>query len=207
MKIAVVAANGRSGKAFVKAALVAGHSVRAGVHGTYDFAPHANLEVVSCDATNTQDVERLVRGQDAVASFIGHTKNSPDFVQTDAMKVLVTAMQAQQMRRIISLTGTGVRRHGDIIPLVDHLSTLFVKLLDPKRIADGKQHVEVLEKSALDWTVIRVMKLQDVPPRPFRLTPHGPTKWYVGRDEVAQAALQLLEESTFIKDAPIISRV
>jgi len=82
-----------------------------------------------------------------------------------------------------------------------------VTLFDPKRIEDGKRHVEVLERSGLNWTVIRVMKLQDVPARPFRLTSHGPTKWYVGRDEVAQAVLKIIDEGSFIKDTPMISRV
>ena len=43
MKIAVIAANGRAGKAFVETALAAGHSVRAGVFGKSYLEPIAYL--------------------------------------------------------------------------------------------------------------------------------------------------------------------
>ena len=206
MKIAVIAANGRSGKVFVEQALAAGHSIRAGVRGEGIPAEHPNLTIVPCDATNAQDVERLIKGQDIVISFIGHVKNSPARVQTEAMRTLERAMTKQGITRLVSLTGTGVRMPGDKIGLVDWFLNTSIRYIDPARIQDGKDHVAFLQQSSLDWTVIRVLKLQNIAPKPFTLRSHGPTKWVVGREEVAQAALQVIEEKSFIKDAPIISR-
>jgi len=205
MNIAVVAANGRSGRVFVEQALANGHSVRAGVFSNNTLQPHDQLTFVQCDATNADDLANLVRGQDAVASFIGHVKGSPPHVQTDAMRALTAVMKDHGMQRIVSLTGTGVRFAGDRIPLIDRLLNLGISTIDPARVNDGREHVQVLKESGLDWTVIRVLKLQNVAPKPFKLTPHGPTKWYVGRQEVAQAALQVLEQGSFIQQAPIIS--
>lgn len=205
MKIAVVAANGRSGKAFVKAALKAGHSVRAGIHGNNTLTSNTKLTILECDATKKSDVEKLIKGQDAVVSFIGHVKGSPTHVQTDAMSVIATVMNKQGIKRLVSLTGTGVRFPGDRITIIDRILNTSIKIIDPQRIQDGKDHVALLQKSNLDWTVIRVLKLQDTQPKPFRLSLHGPTKWYVSREEVAQAVLQVLEDKSFIKKAPIIS--
>lgn len=207
MNIAVIAANGRSGKAFVECALERGYSVRAGVFHGNTLSPQERLTIVPCDATNQEDLAQLITGQDAVVSFIGHVKGSPATVQTEAMNALVRAMERQEMRRIVSLTGTGVRFPGDTITLVDRFLNLGISLIDPARIHDGREHVKVLQQSTLDWTVIRVLKLQNVAPKPFQLTLHGPTKWYVGRKEVAQAVLQVLEEGSFIKEAPIISKL
>lgn len=207
MNLAVLAANGRSGRAFVTQALAAGHSVRAGVHGSSDgLSSHPNLTIVPCDATNETQVQGLIEGQDAVVSFIGHVKGSPSRVQTEAMHVLVGAMKKASMRRVVSLTGTGVRMPGDHISIVDRVLNLTVELIDPQRIQDGRAHVEVLKESGLDWTVIRVLKLQNIKPKPFTLTPGGPTKWVIGRDEVAEAALQVLEGNSFIQQAPIVSK-
>ncbi|HEX8762923.1 MAG TPA: NAD(P)H-binding protein, partial [Candidatus Saccharimonadales bacterium] len=192
MKIAVLAANGRTGKVFVEQALAAGHSVNAGIYGTNNLPPHKNLTIVSCDATRDADVTRLLQAQDAVVSFIGHIKGSPPSVQTNAMHTLTKVMKKLQIKRIVSLTGTGVRFPGDKITLLDRVLNLAVSIIDPARVTDGREHVEVLQESGLDWTVIRVLKLQNVVPKPFKLTEHGPTKWYVGREEVAQAALEVL---------------
>src|SRR5665213_407571 len=206
MKIAVIAANGRSGQAFVEAALTAGHSIRAGVRRKSRLKPHSNLMVVECDATNEAQLKNLLSGQEAVASFIGHVKGSEPDVQTVAIQQVADAMKALGVKRLISLTGTGVRFPGDKISLIDRFLNLSISIIDPARVEDGKNHVEVLKRSALDWTVIRVLKLQNVPPKPFQPREHGPTKWYVSREEVAQAVLQVLEQHSFIKQAPIISR-
>lgn len=205
MNIAVIAANGRSGKAFVEQALAVGHSIRAGVHKGNTLTSHPQLTIIECDATNHADVEKLIQGQDAVVSFIGHVKGSPAQVQTDAMRVIVAAMQHQGITRLVSLTGTGVRFPGDHISLVDRFLNAGISIIDSQRIQDGKDHVAVLQQTDLDWTVIRVLKLQNITPKPFSLKINGPTKWMVGREEVAQAVLQVLEQNSFIKSAPIIS--
>ena len=206
MKIAVIAANGRSGQAFVEAALTAGHSISAGVRGKSYLKSHPSLTVVECDATNEAQLENLLSGQEAVASFIGHVKGSEPNVQTIAIQKVVDVMKALGVKRLISLTGTGVRFPGDKISLIDRFLNLSISIIDPARVKDGKNHVEVLKASDLDWTVIRVLKLQNVPPKPFTLREHGPTKWYVGRQEVAQAVLQVLEQRSFVKQAPIIGK-
>lgn len=204
MKIAVIGANGRSGQIFIEAALAAGHTIAAGVHnGTLPSQP--GVTAMECDATNVNDLARLVAGQDAVVSLIGHVKGSPPRVQTDAMRALVPAMQAAGVQRLVSLTGTGVRVPGDRITLIDRILNAAVSVADSARVADGRAHYEVLRQSDLAWTVIRVLKLQNTAPKPFTLRDHGPTRPYVSRQEVAQAILDVLESRSFVQQAPIIS--
>lgn len=164
MKLAVLAANGRTGKVFAERALAAGHSVNAGFYRNNNLQPHQNLTAIPCDATNEADVNRLLRDQDMVVSFIGHVKGSPPEVQTTAMRTLIKVMKSLQIKRVISLTGTGVRFRGDKITLVDRVLNRAVAVVDPARVKDGRKHVEVLRQSGLEWTVIRVLKLQNVAP-------------------------------------------
>lgn len=206
MNIAVIAANGRLGKEFVRTALEAGHSVRAGVRGENTLAPHALLEVVSCDATNADDLRVLLQNQEVVVSAIGHVKGSAPDVQTVATKVLVGVMEELGIKRYVDVTGTGVRFAGDKITLIDRFLNMGVGIVDPSRVKDGRDHQEVLKVSSLDWTTIRVLKLQNVAARPFSLTLHGPTKFFVGREEVAGAMLQVVQDGAFLKQAPIITK-
>ncbi len=205
MRIAVVAANGRLGQEFVKAALVAGHSVRAGVRGPHTLQDHAHLRVVECDATNEDEVRNLLQGQEIVVSAIGHVKGSPARVQTEATKVIVRVMNELKITRYVDVTGTGVRFPGDKISLIDRFLNAGVQTVDPDRVNDGKEHVKVLQASTLEWTTIRILKLQNVAPHVFTLRVNGPTKWFVGRQEVALAMLQVIEQGSFIQQAPIIS--
>ena len=205
MTVAVLAANGRSGKAFVAAALAAGMNVRAGVHGTSTLPAHKNCVDVPCDATNSDEVERLLDGCDAVVSLIGHTPRSDGNVQADAMKTVVNAMRKLGIKRIISLTGTGVRVPGDTPNIVDKFATLFISTVDPQRVRDGKAHAEVLQASQLDWTIVRVLKLTNgTHEGRVRFSLTGPAEMTTPRARVAAAIVQLLQDGTYIHAMPII---
>jgi putative NADH-flavin reductase len=206
MRIAVIAANGRLGQAFVAAALAAGHSVRAGVRGETSLAPHPHLEVVHCDATKYDDLSILLQDQEAVVSAIGHVKGSTPDVQTVATEIIVDVMEELGVKRYVDVTGTGVRFSGDKITLIDRFLNFGVGLVDPARVKDGIDHQEILKASRLDWTTIRVLKLQNVAKRSFSLKLHGPTKAVVGREEVAAAILQVVEKVSFLREAPILSK-
>ncbi len=206
MKIAVIAASGRSGRAFVTAALDAGHSVVAGVHSHNPFVNHPQLTVLSCDATKSSDIAQLLSGCDAVVSLIGHGQRSSPSVQTDAIRVICEMMKTQKIHRLISLTGTRVRLESDHVTLIDKILNFSIAHIDPLRIADGIAHAEVIKDSGLDWSILRVLKLQNTRLKPFRLTTHGPTKVITSRAEVAQAILQLLNNNSYIHAMPIISK-
>lgn len=206
MKIAVIAANGRSGQAFIEEALQSGHQIRGGILGKSFLPEHPNLTTIKCDATNPEEVKALIQGSDAVVTLIGHVKGSAPDVQTKAIKIIISAMDAEKINRLVSLTGTGVRFPGDKVTLTDRFLNLGVSLVDPSRVSDGKNHVKELQKSGLDWTLIRVLKLQNTTPKPFILKENGPPKTIVSREEVASAILEVLEDQSFIKKAPIITK-
>ena len=205
MKLAVLGANGRTGRQLVRVALTSGHEVRGGARRIRPALQSAKLEFISCDATSVDDVRRLIRGCDAVISVIGHVRGSAANMQTNAMIAITTAMQLEKISRIISLTGTGVRFPGDHHNVIDDILNKTITIIDPKRVRDGQQHVEVLMNSRLDWSVLRVSKLTPGGISKFQLTASGPTKPFVSRATVALALLQIVERHSFSQAAPMIS--
>lgn len=207
MKVAVVAANGRSGTVFVKAALAAGMQVRAGIYGTSTLPTHPDVEIVQCDATNVADIDRLVDGVDAVVSLIGHTRRSGGDVQTRATENIIEAMKRHNVMRVISLTGTGVRINGDTPSLIDRCANVAIRLIDPQRVGDGVRHAAVLQQSQLDWTILRVLKLTNGTHNgPAYMSAHGPAELFTPRARVAAAIVELLHEARYIREMPIIIR-
>ena len=204
MRIAVIAADGRSGRAFVETALAAGHRVRAGIRGRSTFQSHPNLTVVTCDATNASQVSELLQATDVVVSLLGHVKGSAPDVQTNAIKTVLGAMKKRNLRRIVSLTGTGVRIDGDLPNLADKIANAMILRIDPDRIHDGIEHVSVLRSSDVDFTVVRVLKLTDGNHGTFGMNQNGPAKLFTSRREVARAILDCLEDNRFIRKFPVI---
>jgi nucleoside-diphosphate-sugar epimerase len=207
MRIAVIAASGRSGQAFVREALASGHQIHAGIRGQNPFDQTQNLKVFQCDATNISQVTALIERCDAVVSLIGHIKGSDPFVQTAATKTLVRAAEAAGVRRAVSLTGVGVgTRHRWLKKPLAIVAELMGRILKIDRLRDGIAHAQVLEKSDLDWTVLKVMLLSDGQPGKFRLKAKGLVKVPTPRREVARAILQLLERGTFIREYPVVAK-
>jgi hypothetical protein len=206
MKIAVIAAGGKTGRAFVESALASGHEVQAGIHIHNPFKEHPRLAVQKCDATQAADVLRLIAGQEAVVSCIGHVRGSAADVQTQATKNILQAMEKLGITRLVSLTGSGVRMPGDKISAIDYLMNVSIALLDPRRIRDGKQHVTLLQASDAEWTVVRVLKLTNGRGNAYRLTPGGPAKIFVARAEAAAAMREVLVQGTYVRQAPVLSK-
>jgi putative NADH-flavin reductase len=207
MNIAVMGASGRTGRKFVSQAIAAGHHINGGAREPHHLEPNSGLTPITCDTTNLAEVRTLIKGADAVVSLIGHVRHSAPDLQTVSTLNALRAMAEIGVTRFISLTGTGVRFPGDQITLIDRILNLSITLIDPARIKDGRDHVDVIKASNLDWTIVRVLKLQNTRPTPFKLTSHGPTKWYVSRDEVVRAILDELTSPAFNREAPMISHV
>lgn len=205
MKIAVIGSNGRTGRVFVAAALTAGHDIVAGVHHESRLQAHPRLTTLPCDATQQKEVAALIKDTDAVVMLLGHVRGSSPTVQTDATRVVIAEMKKAGVRRLVSLTGTGVRIKGDIIPWFDQLLNRLVEQIDPARIHDGRTHTEEIQRSELDWTIVRVLKLESHHTHDVAFTEHGPTSLWVSRTQVAQSILELLEAKTFLRSLPILS--
>ncbi|HEX7633550.1 MAG TPA: NAD(P)H-binding protein [Candidatus Saccharimonadales bacterium] len=206
MTIAVIAANGRTGQAFVHRAVNAGYKVHAGIHSHNTLASHPNLVVMQCDGTQEDQVRALLNGADVVVSLIGHVRHSPKRVQTETIRNVIKVMQENGSTRLVSLTGTGVRFPGDKVSLRDRFLNALLHIVQPPRVKDGIEHAKLIQASGLEWTILRVLRLQNRTPKPYVLLEHGPTKASVSREEVAVALMQILEQHSFVQQAPMIGR-
>ena len=208
-RICVFGALGRTGIQVLLEATKRGYKVTAFVHSSNaKKSMPEGVEIMMGDVLDKDAVYRAVKGADAVVSVIGHIKNSDLLVQTKGIKNMVSAMKANHVKRIISLTGTGVRLPNDRPSIIDRVLNRAIYLIDPKRIEDGIKHAQVLQESALDWTVLRVLKLTD---RSFgtgryRLSEYGPAELLTSRKKVARIMLDLLDSKDFTNKMPIVVR-
>lgn len=207
MKLAVIAADGKTGRAVVRRALDSGDEVVAGVYSDELPPELEGATVVHCDATQQRDVAACIAGADAVVTCIGHTSTTPPSVQSDAMRVIGDAMRSAGITRLVSVTGTGVRFDGDSPHIIDRIANAIISRIDPARIADGKRHVTILQQGQLDWTVIRVLKLTNGR-HPMgagvTLSLEGPAELFTPRERVAAAILQVLHDGSFLRQSPIV---
>jgi putative NADH-flavin reductase len=207
--IAVFGGTGKTGRRVVDRALAKGWSERVLARDPARLATTDDrLRVIQGDVLDASAVENTVAGSDAVLSMIGHVKGSPENLQAEGTRLMVEAMKQHGVSRIITLTGGGLRADGRDEPkLPDRIIRGLLKLLSPKILADSEAHLEVLEASGLDWTVVRGPRLTEAPGTgAFGVGwVGGDSTTKISRDDLADFLLTQIDDRQYLRELPFIS--
>lgn len=208
MHIVIFGANGRVGSKVVTQLLENGHSVKAFVHGNSNLADHEKLEVIYGDIRDISEVYAAVTGTDAVISTLGSWGTKSKDILTSGMLSIIPAMENQNIKRIISLTGAGAFIDDEKRNIIDTFSHFAMGLFAGKVLRDGENHMRLLQNTDLDWTVLRspIMKEESTKEK-YVLSNSPPLLWAtIPRDHVVQGIVRLIETNEYTQQAPFISR-
>lgn len=195
MKITIFGANGKVGKSLVEDVLDEGHEVVAFVHSHHELATRQGLTIIQGDVHRVEDVERALLGSDAVMSALGSWGTKTKDVLSSAMSTIIPIMQKHTISRIISLTGAEARAKGDNLGFIHRVAHALAHIFTGKILRDGEEHIALLEKSNLDWTVIRSPIMKSKKGGVFSLTDDRPLPWMsISRDAVVEAMVNELSE-------------
>lgn len=208
MRVVVFGATGRTGRLTVERALEAGFEVVAFVRDASKLgALRERVSVVEGDVLDEERVEGAISGSDAVLSALGHVEGSPKDVQERGARNIVRAMEKNGVRRLVSLTGAGVKDPRDRPKVSDRLISGALRLLQRSILEDAEKHARVIEESDLEWTIVRVPRLTDEDGRgEYRVGYVGKesgTK--VSRADVADFMAKQVEDRTYLRRAPMVS--
>jgi|FLYN01.1.fsa_nt_gi putative NADH-flavin reductase len=201
MKVAIFGASGRTGVLLVEKALAAGHSVVAFLRNPAKLTiQHERLSTVQGDFHNLEKVEEAVRGVDAVL-----TVAAPSRV---GLENIIQAMKKHGVRRLISATGAGVPDPDDRPRLIHKAIDLLIRVLSPEAYKNGIGQVEAIRASELDWTIVRAPMLTDQPgDGNYRVGYVGKDMGFqLSRTDLAEFMLKQLNDSTYLRKAPVVSK-
>ncbi|MGC2086549.1 MAG: SDR family oxidoreductase [Bradyrhizobium sp.] len=207
-KLLVLGATGGTGRLIVSQALARGYDVTALVRSPEKARDLKGAKLIVGDARDEKALREALSGQDAVVSALG-TPASPFREVTllsTATRALVSAMKAEQVSRLVCVTGMGA---GDS---VGHGGFLFDKLVFPLLLrnvyADKNRQEDIVGSSALDWVLVRPAVLNDKPGRGKIRTLTDLTGFHGGtisRDDVANFVLDQLRTETWLRRSPLIT--
>lgn len=210
LRILVLGATGGTGRRIVEEAIAQRHEVTALVRSLPKAQGIEGARLVEGDARDEAALRRALAGQDAVISALG-TPASPFREVTmlsSATRALVTAMEAEHVRRLVCITGMGA---GDS---AGHGGFLFDRVIAPlllRHVYRDKDRQEALVRaSGLEWVLVRPSVLTDEGRREVRaLTDlsafHGGT---ISRRDVARFVLAQLggpSGDTWLRQSPLVT--
>jgi uncharacterized protein YbjT (DUF2867 family) len=155
LKLFVLGATGRTGSAFVKAALARGHSVTALVRSPQKVTPRERLEIMAGDPRRTADVEAALGGHDAVVSAIGPKLRdalAPSSLLADCAASAAAAMTRKGVERLAIVSAALLFPGGG-------LHYAFLRWMIRHHLRDLRGMEAIVSASGLAWTIARPPKL------------------------------------------------
>lgn len=208
MKVTVFGANGKVGQLVVNHALQNNFKVVGFAHNSSGLTSNENLKYVNGDVYNLSDVDQAIKGSEVVISALGSWGTSNKDILSEGMKNIIPTMEKYGINRIISLTGADAGINSDIDSPISKLTKIIFKLIAKKILIDGQNHIELLAKSKLDWTVIRSPVMNNKGNESnYELNLSKPLPWStINRNSVAHSMVKLAINDDFINSAPYIRR-
>lgn len=210
--IALFGTTGKTGSILVKKLTAKGYPVRALVRNPAKLKFSDNLlTVFQGDVLNEQSVFKVLEKSDVVINVIGHVKGCPPDLQTVASRNILNAMKRLGITRLIDLTGGAVQVEGDDPKWPDKLIAFIMKNLAGKavraRFTDGENHVKLISRSNLEWTVIRAPVL--LPGKAKGRTSIGMVGHIPGYsltfEDLTDKIINILEDKSFVRQYPYIT--
>ena len=162
LKIAVIGANGRTGKEIVKQSLAAGHEVIALARRPEALnIEHPKLEIRRADVFDQTSLETALAGNiDAVVSAIGEAKISkPTTLYSQSAVNTITAMRKMRIRRLICIASSGYVDDAQQPFWVRFLQKNVLQRIFRYVYEDTMRMEKIVQVSALDWTIVRPPRL------------------------------------------------
>jgi len=209
-KLLIMGASRGIGLATVKAALNAGHEVRAFARSAPRIPVDAPLlEKFAGNALSVKHVEQALEGVDVVIQVLGADMNADTVLRgttlfSEATRILIDAMQEHGPRRLISVTGFGAGdSRGALGPLYRLAFTFTLR-----RMYDDKDVQEqMIKASGLDWTIVRPGLLRDGRATGLYRVHTDPAEWKLGsirRNDVADFLVQEATQPAYVHQTPVI---
>lgn len=210
-KVLVVGASRGIGLETMRAALRAENGVRALARSAASIPiQDASLEKVSGDAGDGDTIQSALKNVDVVIQTLG-VDFSPRLVVegttlfSGSTRILVDAMKAAGVERLITVTGLGAgdsRGHGGLV-----YDWIILPLL-LKRVYHDKDVQEwIVRSSGLDWTIVRPGLLTNGPPTDHYRVLTASMDWRFGvisRADVADFLVQQIEDRAHIGATPLL---
>jgi len=208
MRVLITGASKGIGLETTRQALEAGHYVRALARSATGMAlSDPKLEKVRGNALKTEDVQAALIDVDVVIQTLGVGLGDlfrPVHLFSDATRVLIAAMNAHGVRRVICVTGFGA---GESRARIGWLQRLPFQMVFGRAYDDKSLQENLIKESGLDWTIVRPGVLTGGRRTGRYKVLAEASQWrngIISRSDVAAFLVRQIEDRSYLHKAPVL---
>ncbi len=211
MRIALFGATGPTGRFVIEEALRQGHSLSVYTRDARKLqAFKGRIDIVEGNLQDKVAIAKCLHGSDAVISALGPNslKVQGDRPVMHGLSNIIEAMKQSSIRRLIQISTAAYRDPKDGFAFNVRAFALLFKVIARKGSEDIRATAELITKSDLEWTLVRIPNLKDGP------AAGGIDKgWYgktrlgmkLSRGNLAKFLVEQVSDTSFIRAAPGIA--
>lgn len=168
MKLGVIGISTQATREFISHSILNEFSVVTTPQIASRFPQTRLLQVTPETDSETQDILNVLSQSDAILFYAGNSLYTTNKTSTEKTKLIVTAMELCNLRRLVVCTGEQPQKQRPYP--VSNLQKIF------RRSPVGTQDAySIISKSSLDWTVLthHALTLDDIREPRTNVTPHA----------------------------------
>lgn len=206
IKVALSGATGKAGQYLLQELLAKGYQVKSLIRKPKDYKiSHPALEIIAGDIKELETVRQLIEGCDAIISTIGQNKDEV-LISSVATENIIKAMEEFKIRRYILLTGSNLEVPGDQKSAKNLEGTAWMKATFPAIVADKQEAYELLTRSSIDWTIVRLPWIEQTTERRGLVVDlKDCLEELISTTDLADFLIAQLTDTTYIKKAPFVA--
>ncbi|GAA0399257.1 NAD(P)-dependent oxidoreductase [Paenibacillus motobuensis] len=205
-KIAIIGGTGRVGKYIAKRAVENGYHVRMLVRNPDNliFRDH-RIEIIQGDVLDVTSLRTVLKSCDIVMNTFGQpAKAEPLYSQVTEQ--ILNIMNEYGICRYIGVTGGSLNVAGDQKSIKNKIGARLFALFFSKMIIDKRRELKILEKSQVDWTLVRLPFVREGKEKgeikENELDMPGNS---ITNNDIASFLIRQIDDKKYLRKTPLIS--
>ncbi|MFD2601304.1 NAD(P)-dependent oxidoreductase [Flavobacterium suzhouense] len=208
IKIAVIGGTGKAGSFLIKELKKQHIKFKAMVRNpeNSNFSPEQFLKG---NVSDYETVVSLLKDCDVVISMLGMgTSSNPSTIFTTATANIIKAMGEANIKRYIVITGLNVDTPSDDKGEKSKMATGWMMTHYPETTKNKQQEYELLVKSDLDWTMVRLPMIMQTDEKPeINISLLDCPGDAISATSLAKFVIDQIDDPTYIRKAPFIANI
>ncbi len=209
-QITILGATGMVGKSLLRKAIYNRIKVKVLARSKEKLQDFAEaIEIIEGNYFDTDKLKKALEGSEAILStigppMVGKLSKDDEVSYINALAYIIKQMQSNKQSRWISISGAGVKRTNENLPLARKLMRVSLMAASKSTITIKDRELQLLEESNLDWTNIRPPMIKEKVAGEFVADENKFLGMAVDVNQLSDFMITEMTKNEWLRNAPVV---